>query len=368
MTGVADGHFARVVRADPVREGLLFLGTEHGPYLSFDDGDSWQSLQLELPDTPIRDLVIKDYDVVLGTHGRGFWILDDIDFLRQVTPEVLAKPIHLVPPHPAYRRAQDAVIQYHLAAAAETVQIEILDDSGAVLADYRSDAEEGRKPGAKAGLNRFTWDLRYPGATSFEGMIIWSGRPQRGPMAPPGTYRVRVTAGEEQVEAPFEVRMDPRLVDVTEADLREQFDLALQIRDQTSRANEAVIAIRALRAQANERSEDLDAAASQRVQDWLARLQQVEEALYQTKNRSGQDPLNFPIRLNNRLASLRRSVETGEARPTNGAYQVFGELRSELDGHMDSLSALTGAGLEAINEVLGQAGKEPIAIEGEGTR
>ena len=377
--GIAPGHFARVVREDPVRQGLLFLGTEHGVYVSMDDGAHWQSLQMQLPDTPIRDLVIEDHDVVLGTHGRGFWILDDIQPLREWSPEIASAPVHLFEPHEAVRGVEEAVIQYSLAAPADSVTIDILDAQGQLVRSFhgvpedsaaanRADEEDedtgddGPNPPAEAGLNRFTWDLRYPGAVVFDSMIIWSARPERGPMAPPGLYQVRLTAGGQTQMRDFEVKMDPRLEGVTPADLQAQFELAMKIRDRVSAANEGVIRIRELRSQVNERLASTEDPELQRdAQALLAKLTTVEEALYQTKNRSGQDPLNFPIRLNNRLASLQRSVETGDARPTDAAHRVLDELSAELDQHLASLEGVVAGDLAAFNTMLARRSLEPIA-------
>jgi photosystem II stability/assembly factor-like uncharacterized protein len=364
-SGIAPGHFARAVREDPVRKDLLFLGTEHGAYVSFDAGDHWQSLQLNLPDTPIRDLVMKDSDVVLGTHGRGFWILDDIEPLRDLSPAVYTKTLTVFEPdEPARRGIGPAVIQYFLAEKADKVTVEILDAGGNVAATFEGAEEAPKKtedddffgtpdstqPTVAAGLNRFEWNLRYKGATPFEGMIIWSARPQRGPKAVPGRYQARVTASGVSETVGFDVEMDPRLKGVTQADLEEQFKLASQINERTSAANEAVIEIRDVRKELENRLEGTSNAELQRTgRDFIEKISAIEKELYQVKNQSGQDPLNFPIRLNNRLAALRRSVETGDAKPTDGAYKVFQELSAELASHLSALESLMDQDLASIN-------------------
>lgn len=369
--GIAPGHFARAVREDPVRPGLLFLGTEHGVYFSLDAGDSWHSLQRNLPDTPVRDVVVKEHDVVLGTHGRGFWIMDDIDPLRQWTPEIAGESVHLFTPHRAVRRVQDAVIQYLLADDADEVTIEIRDARGGIVRTLVGTQPSyppatGRfaapsPPTTAKGLNTFEWDLRYEGATAFEGMIIWSARPERGPLAPPGRYEVRLTVGAETQSVWLDLKMDPRLEGVTAADLEEQFALASRIRDKTSAANEAVIEIRRIRQQVEQRvREPGDAALRESAARLLDPLAEIEQALYQVKNESRQDPLNFPIRLNNRLASLRRSVETGDAKPTDAAYRVFEELSRELEEHLERLNLVLEGQLEAFNDELERRGMTRI--------
>lgn len=353
IDGIAPGHFARAVREDPVRPGLLFLATEHGVYVSFNAGDSWESLQLNLPDTPIRDLVIKDDDVVLGSHGRGFWILDDIRPMRQMTPELAQQDAVLFEPADAMRGVYDAKFQYFLKEKVDSVKIEIMDTDGALIQSFVGKGSKEKvdpnlpwwarggssTPTTAAGLNEFTWDLRYPGAAAFDGMIIWSGRPTRGPKAPLGNYQIKLTAGGYSQTQPFAIQIDPNLKGITAEDLQEQFELSMKIRDKTSMANEAVIAIRKTKAKLEKEAED-ETADANAIQTALDELSVIEADLYQVKNRSGQDPLNFPIKLNNRLASLRRSVETGDAKPTDGAYLVFKELSAELDAHLKKLDTL----------------------------
>ncbi|WP_240042767.1 VPS10 domain-containing protein [Maribacter aurantiacus] len=377
INGISDGHFARAVREDPVREGLLFLATEHGVYFSMNDGELWQSLQLKLPDTPVRDLVIKDNDVVLGTHGRGFWILDDIQPLRQYTPEMKDQDAVLFKPRNAIRGISDATIQYYLKSEQDTITFEILDAANKVIdtftgsmPKYEKDPDApwwerggSSKPTTAKGLNTFTWDLRYPGATVFDGMIIWSGRPQRGPKAPLGTYKVKMKTGDYEETYTFDIEMDPNLKGITKANLQEQFELANKIMNKTSAANEAVIKIRKVREQLNAHKEALSGSTYKRkVAPFLDKLTAIEEELYQVRNQSPQDPLNFPIKLNNRLASLRRSVETGDAKPTDGAYKVFEELSAELQTHLSNLNKVMDSQLPEINAILEKAGKNAVQI------
>jgi len=365
VSGIKDGDFARAVREDHVRPGLLFLGTEHGPYVSFNAGDSWQPLQMNLPDTPIRDLVVKDNDVVLGTHGRGFWILDDIQPLRQLTPELMKQDVIFFQPADAIRGVYDASFQYYLKNKMDSVVIEILEEDGDLVqrfvgkgAETKSDADDwwGRgqsKPTAAQGLNTFVWTLRYTGATVFDGMIIWGARPQNGPKAAIGKYQVRLTAGSYSKTYPFQIKMNPNLKGVTEADLKETFDLAMKIRNRESEANEAVINIRKIRKQLEEGLKTTsDPALTKAAKDVMAKITVVEEDLYQTKNRSGQDPLNFPIKLGNRLSAVRRSLETGDAKPTAGVYKVFDELSKELDGHLSKLNTILTGELPSLNQKL----------------
>lgn len=375
ITGIAPGHFARAVREDPERAGLLYLATEHGVYVSFDDGANWESLQLNLPDTPIRDMVVKDNDLVLGSHGRGFWILDDIGPFRQLTKARMEDDVVLFKPTPAIRGVYDAVVQYYLAETVDSVTITITETDGDEIArftgkqpSYKPDPSlpwwlrgGSSTPTTAKGLNTFTWDMRYPGATTFDGMIIWSAQPARGPKAPPGEYKVTLKAGDYSMTFPLVIEMNPNLKGVAAADLQEQFELASKIRDKTTLANEAVIDIRRIRTAIEQRLEGQDDAKLQGQADALLNaMRKVEEALYQTKNVSNQDPLNFPIRLNNRFAYLRRSLERGDAKPTDGAYQVFGELTAELEGLLKELDQLRGDDLAAFNAALRAKGLKSI--------
>jgi photosystem II stability/assembly factor-like uncharacterized protein len=354
--GIADGHFARAVREDLVKPGLLYLATEHGVYVSFNDGADWQSLQLNLPDTPIRDLVLKNDDVVLGSHGRGFWILDDIRPLREAMEVNSKKEVTLFKPANPIRGVYNAAIQYYLPSEQDSVTIEIKDAKGNLITSYtgKKGKTQRNSPTTKQGLNTFTWDMRYPGATVFDGMIIWSARPQRGPLAPLGEYQVSLKTGGVEKNTSFNLEMDPNLEGITAEDLQKQFDLAVQIRNKVSEANEAVILIRKVRAQAIKVENSTDPATGTAIKAMLEKMKVIEEDLYQVQNQSPQDPLNFPIKLNNRLAALQRSVETGQARPTDAAYVVFEELSKELAGHLAKLDQLINADLAQINQKLSE--------------
>lgn len=375
INGIEDGHFARAVREDPVREGLLFLATEHGVYFSINDGALWQSLQLKLPDTPIRDLVVKDNDVVIGSHGRGFWILDDIQPLRQYSAGLKNQPAVLYQPADAIRGVGDVVVQYYLEAQQDTITFEILDANDQLINTYTGSKPEyeedpdipwwqkggSSKPTTAKGINTFTWDMRYRGASEFEGMIIWSARPQRGPKAPLGEYKVRMKTMDYEKTYAFEVLMDPNLKGITKEDLDEQFALANKIMQKTTAANDAVIKIREIKKTLDTHKKDISQADYKKtVSPFISKLSEIEEELYQVKNQSGQDPLNFPIKLNNRLASLRRSVESGDAKPTNGAYKVFEELSAELETHLNALNETMATQLPKVNKVLTKSGKSPL--------
>jgi hypothetical protein len=211
-----------------------------------------------------------------------------------------------------------------------------------------------------AGLNRVTWNLTYPGATTFPGMVLW-GASTNGPAAVPGQYQVRLTVDGEALTQPLTVRRHP-LRSATDADLKEQFDLALQIRDKVSEANNAVIQIRRIRDEAAKRVAASADPGLKAAADRLATgLTTVEEAIYQTKNQSGQDPLNFPIRINNRIASLNRVVNSGDGKPIGAAYDIFKDVTAELKVQTDRLQGVLAKDLAALNAELKRLGQAAIA-------
>jgi len=371
IKGIKPQDFARSVREDHKKKGLLFLGTENGVYASFDAGENWESLQLNLPVTPIRDLVIKNDDVVLGTHGRSFWILDDIAPLRELNTTTAASNLHFFKPADPIRGIYNLNVQYYLNEKVDSVEVSILDASGKLVQKFVGNQEvfkqdnsvpywerDGNtKPTTAKGINAFSWNLRYAGATTFPGMIIWSGRPQVGPKAVPGKYKVMVKANGLEQSHEIDIKMDPNLKGISVEDLTKQFQLAMQIKEKESEANEAVKEIRKLKPQVeNQKSGVKDSMLLKEMNAVIMALQKVEEDLYQVKNQSGQDPLNFPIKLNNRLSSLRRSVETGDARPTDASYVVFAELSKELSILLTSKLSIQNNSLKSLNEKLVKAG------------
>jgi photosystem II stability/assembly factor-like uncharacterized protein len=375
VEGIPDGHFARQVREDPQRRGLLYLGTEHGMYVSFDDGGHWQRLQLNLPDTSVQGVQVAAHDLVIGTHGRGFYVLDDISILRQATPTLTTEALHLFEPRDPLR-GQDSTlrIDYYLGRDANLVTIDFLDSQGQVIRSLKGDAKEppreltaeeqlmemfiGPTPRVsfKKGLNRLNWDLRYEGSVVFPGLIMWAATPQRGPVAPPGTYSVRVTANGQTKTQAFTVGIDPRLTAVTEADLQEQFTFARQIRDKVSEANSAVVQVRSIRDQLKERMEKVPARRRAEIQKLVDGLMQpltmVEEEVYQVKLHAFEDPLNYPIKLNNKIAALAGVVGSADARPTEQSYEVFKRLAGELDAQLQTLSAALKTELPRVNAAL----------------
>jgi photosystem II stability/assembly factor-like uncharacterized protein len=390
VDGIGPEHYVHTVREDVKQPGLLFAGTEHGVYLSLDNGHAWRRFNQNMPDTQISDIVVEEHDVVVATHGRSMWVMENITPLRQVTPQIVTSALHLFTPKAAARSAERAAIDYYLKAGTDRVTVEILDRSGKMVrsftrtAEDEKKAEEARKksggveeesfgpppqlpPTLRAGLNRFSWDMRYPGATVFPGMVVWSARPENGPVAVPGRYDVRVTANGITQTEPLVIRSHPEYAHVSEPDLQKQFDLAIQIRDRTSEANQAVIDIRELKAQIKDRLEKSKNTRLKEAGELVTRrLAAVEEEIYQVRNQSNQDPLNFPIKINNRLAALRRSVENGDNPPTDAAYVVFKELSAELQKQLDALAIIRRGDLANFNKALASNRLAPVVIAPKG--
>ncbi|HMV49573.1 MAG TPA: glycosyl hydrolase, partial [Blastocatellia bacterium] len=340
-SGIGALDYVHAVREDPTRKGLLYAGTQHGIYVSFNDGDRWESLSLNLPDTQVCDIVVEKNDLVITTHGRGFYILDHIGALRE--HDAATADVHLFKPEDGFRSAGGARIAYLLKQPAKELKLEILDGKGQVLRTFNgsANAASGGRGGGRgtggggeavggrgtgeavatpsgetddaegggrgfggpvnipltAGLHSATWDLRYPSATSFPGMILWGGG-VTGPAALPGNYQVRLTADGKTLTQSLVVKRHP-LINVSDADLQEQFDLASQIRDKLSEANNAVIQIRKIKQTTAERLKANDNAQLKAAGETLSKnLSAVESEIYQVRNQSNQDPLNFPIKIN----------------------------------------------------------------------
>jgi uncharacterized protein YicC (UPF0701 family) len=270
-------------------------------------------------------------------------------------------------------RNNSLAIDYYLGKDAEEVKVEILDGSGAVLRTFTGTPKDkppapgggggffgfqAPRVGTQKGMNRFTWDLRQNGAVVFPGMIMWAAQPQRGPASPPGKYSVRIAANGESKTREFAIGIDPRLVEagITADYLHEQFKLSSQVRDRVTEANTAVIRIRGLRDQVNERLKKVPErrrAEIQRLADSLMKpLTAVEEEVYQVRNRSGQDPLNYPIKLNNKIAALMGVIESADHRPTAQTYEVFKELSDELEKQLQQMNSTLKTELPRLNAAL----------------
>ena len=385
VSGLPDNVYVHAVREDPKHKGLLYAGTETGIFVSFDDGAHWQSLQLNLPPTPIHDLVIHDDNLAVATHGRSFWVLDDVSPLRQAAASIASEDAHLFTPRTAFRTREGhfnprrypvgenppsgALLYYYLKdAPKEVAKLELVDADGKVIRSFSSEEkkvegapEEGERDvpvehiPAKAGLNLFVWDLRYEQPTKVPGLIYDAGEPS-APLALPGKYQARLTVGGKSQTAQFEVEMDPR-VQTSPEDLRKQFDLMLKMRDRQDEMNRAVMAIRDLTAQlqslekrigAGEPGKPLVAAST----DLRKKIRAVEEELVQVNSKSSEDQANYPTMLNSKFGALQNLVDSADAAPTAAETAVFGELDQRLEAQLSKWREVLAKDLPTLNATM----------------
>jgi hypothetical protein len=389
--GFAPSDFLWSIREDPVRPGLLYAATQHGVYVSFNDGDSWQSLRTNLPDTSVQDITVKGGDLVIATHGRGFYVLDDgATLLRRLTPRTkpddikdfhqtvppvtpippVAPPPAVIPPttpappaenalavlrdpnNPVRSVSPNATVSYTLKQNVTSATATLLDPHGTVVITAPLPTTAG--PGTA------TWNLRWPDATGFPGLIYWSASNQ-GPKADLGTYTVRLTVDGQSLEQNFDLLKDSRLTTVTDADIHAQFELDLAVRNRTTDANTGVTNIRSCTSQVDERvTRAADPAVTSAGAALNASLSTVENNLYQTRLRAAQDPLNFPIKLNNKIAALHGVIESVDARPTDQTTEVFTLLSDQLDTQLSRLTQIIDTDVPTFNQLVQSRGLPPI--------
>ena len=431
VDGIPNNEFSRVIRSDNKKKGLLFAGTERGVYVSFDDGARWQSLQQKLPIVPIHDMRVHDDALILATHGRSFWMLDDIEPLRQLTPDLATRTVHLFSPAPAWRMGggggfggggaategknppNGVVVDFLLRdqKPGTKVSLAFLGPDGKVIRELKGDVQaEAPKPtelkagaapppppastepvksegsvaeqqpseqataepsgeeeeaggrrgrdsdrltGITNGHNRVSWNLRAPEAKRFPGMILWAGG-TTGPRVLPGTYTVRLTVADQPPQtATFEVKQDPR-ASSSPADLKAQFDFLMSVHDKLSQVNEQITRIRDVRRSLTDikkRAGDNKTVVTA-ANDLDKKMTAVEETLYQTKNHSTEDPLNFPIRLNDKLAGVGDSAAAGAYVPTAQQIAVRDGLVAQIDAELAKLKAIWDTDLPAFNKLI----------------
>lgn len=401
-TGIPDGAFVRAVREDPKKKGLLYAGTERGVFVSFDDGGHWRSLQNNLPLVPVHDLVIKNDDLVLATHGRAFWILDDVSPLRQFADSVAAEDIHLYKPATAYRvhtgeapaklsfdgknPPNGAVIYFYLKQAPkpetkQEVKIEILDATGNVVRSYSSnksepldepldpdDKKREKEIKPEDGLNRFVWDLHYEEANRVPNYYLWEYNDgAKGPLAVPGNYQVRLTASGKSLTAPFEVKIDPR-VTTSQADLEKQFKLEVDVREQLNRVYDAVNQIEDVRDQLDGLKKRLvPSDSSKALFDGAsaldAKLIAVRDPLINFKISASEDSLAYAPGIDAKLAFLSMSVAGfADSAPTEAEYQEFDKLKRQTDELLAHWDEVRNADITNFQKLAAEQNIHPIYV------
>ena len=413
--GINSSYYTRVVRSDKKRDGLLYAGTEWGMYISFDDGNSWSKFQLNLPVTSIRDLEVKDNDLVVATHGRSFWIIDDLTPLHQLNEYNHDDDAILFKPDLSYRMAQSGgwnrpnnllsgqnhpngvIINYYIKELQEDdyLRIDIENKDGSIIRSFTNNQDKYSQVGnndksimvgnpvlsnpndidnalssdnleslsPKNGGNRLIWDMRYPGFKSFEGMVLYSS-PNVGPKATPGKYNIKMTYNDMVFQEEFEIVKDPR-VKISQADYQDQLEFLIDVRDEVSKANQQIIDIRRIK---NNMSFILDKTKDnnelqEMINKYLDDISVVENNIHMTKNQSRQDPLNFGIRINNRIAFLLADSQRGDYPPTDQSKEFFSQVKEELDIEVTNVKAIIKKHSQKIEEYLKENKIEVISLK-----
>lgn len=378
-TGIADNHFTRVIRSDPQKQGLLYAGTESGMYISFDDGDHWQSFQLNLPIVPITDLTIKNDNLIAATQGRSFWIIDELVQLRQ-TKDAQSNYFMLYDPSDPYRmtgasyKSLEAGTNYAGGLMAfyyipwetkkeDTLSLTFFEADGDTIVKYSTHhPDKAYKLSLSRGMNKFNWNLRYSPARRFDGMVLWAAD-MSGPMAIPGDYRVELNYNDTIQSRAFTIRKDPRSPATPES-YKQYHDFASEVRDKITEAHQAIIDIRDIRAQlSNYKTRISDDSLKTEINKIDSSITKIEEALYQTKNRSSQDPLNYPVRLTNKIGYLNSILGNGEYPPTDQAYAVRSELEALIDEELKRFEQAKTEMIPAFNRMVREKEIDAIILK-----
>ena len=397
--GIPTGAYTRSIREDPKRRGLLFAGTEIGVYVSFNDGASWEPLQLNLPRSSVRDLNIHDNDLIAATHGRSFWVIDDISMLRQLADSVTSRSAFLFQPSTAIRwvsgggrsltagqnPAGGATFDYFLGQIpSRALTLEVRDSTNAVIRTFSSEPADtsaiktsidslaratresmrdsiAYEPAdsivpARRGTNRFVWNLRTASAKKMKNTLIDEGTLD-GPMVPPGNYSVRLVAGRDTMTRQFAVIADPRIKS-TPQELAQQFQLALRTRDRINDVVDAATRIEDIQAQLDERVKQAkDLPSAKQVADAAKplrnKLETIRAALYEVHCHADQCSLDQPMRLYNQLITINWQVQTGDYAPTRQHGEMFTDFSGQVQSQLDRLQELENSELAAVNKLLG---------------
>ncbi len=383
--GISNEHFSRVLREDPKRKGLLYAGTETGMYISFDDGANWQPFQLDLPVVPITDLTIKDNNLIVATQGRSLWIIDDLTVLHQLHDAIKNKAAHLFKPKDSYRtkgsttetpsltegqnHPNGVVTHFYLKDLAEkdSVSLAYLNGKGDTLAVFRNSAKEkDKKLEIKKGGNIHVWDTKGKGAEKLDGMILWWANLD-GPKAVPGTYKVSLNINGLEQSQQFTILPDPR-AEVSVAGMQKQYDFVSDINTTVNKAHESIKKIRKITLQLeafskqykdNPKTKEL----VEKAKTMIEKFGGVEKALYQTKNRSAQDPLNFPIRLTNKLGHLNSLVTLDDFPPTDQDIAVKNELTAKINAQLKTFDTLITQEIETFNSAFNSLQLDYLFVE-----
>jgi photosystem II stability/assembly factor-like uncharacterized protein len=408
--GIPGGAYTRTIREDPVRRGLLYAGTETGVYVSFNDGARWEPLQLNLPRASVRDLRVHGADLIAATHGRSFWVIDDISLLRQIGDSVTggARGAFLFQPSTAIRWVSGggssltagqnprggAYVDYYLRGVPSRVTLEFRDANGQMIRSYTSESSEPdttkKSPvdsiamraresmrdslvyepadsvvSARPGGNRFVWNLRYPGATRLKNTLIDEGTLD-GPMAPPGNYSVRLIAGRDTMTRQFAVAADPR-VKTSTAELVAQFELIKRVRDRINDVSDAAMRVESIQSQLDQRvTLTKDQSYAKRVSDAAKplrdKLETIRAELYEVGCHVDQCSLDQPMKLYNMLLTTNMQIQTGDYAPTKQHGEMFTYFSDKVGEQLRKLQQLEDADLAAVNRILSDLQVPPVYV------
>lgn len=378
--GIDRGHFTRVIRADRHTPDLLYAGTEFGLYASSNGGENWSSMQLNLPQVPITDLALKDNDLIVATQGRSFWILDDLDVIWQSLEEPMdSDALRLFAPHPTIgfgggngksshtkgtNHPAGVRLFFQLPPDVDAATLTFKDSKGTVIRSFGTDSSGDDALEVKEGMNRFDWDLRCEKADDFEGLLMWWGT-LRGPVVPPGIYSAELTADDDTLTADFEIQLDPRS-EGTVADRLAQFEFLKSVRDKVDETHDAIRHMRAMRSQISgllKRLEKEDHPSLFGKAEALdSSMVAIEEVLYQTKLKSNQDMLNYPIKLNNKLAHVGSLASMGIYKPTDQMEGVKADLTAKIDVQLSAWYWLRDEQIPAFNVLIRESEIDFIGV------
>ncbi len=377
-SGINPLHFARTLRADRKRPGLLYAGTEYGMYISYDDGSSWKPFRLNMPVVPITDLTIRNNDLIVGTQGRSIYILDDLTLLQERNTGITDKTLHVFSVNPAYRMpgggrrgggavavttapntgmnpANGVVFNYYLKEADDSTKLSIavMDRNKKVIKTFATNSKENKIELTK-GINQFEWDMNYPEAERIDGLILWNGF-IRGPKAAPGNYFAKFKLGKDSTEVPFTILADPNYK-TSQAEYDEQFNHLITLRDKSSEIMKAIKNIREMRQQMNDFSarvgKELPKEVKQQIDTVNKQMTVVEDALHQTKAMSGQDVLNFPIRLDDKLSSIYNAASAGQSGLSQQSKEAYAELVVQIDEQLNKLKRIMSEDVAKLNQLI----------------
>lgn len=389
VNGIPRMHFTRAMRADQKRAGLLYAGTEYGMYISYDDGASWKKFQLNLPEVPITDLTIKNNDLIVATQGRAFWMIDDLSVVQQLNSDMTAKNLHVLNINDSYRMlggggrgfgaatanagtnpANGTWINYWVKDVTDSTRasITILDKNRQPIRTYATNAREARdKFELTRGMNQFVWDMNYPEGERIDGMVLWNGIPG-SIKAVPGQYYVKIKSGKDSVEAPFTVKADPNYR-ITQADYDEQFSFLSKTRDKFNEVQKTIRDIRTYRAQINDLTsragKDLPKEVKQMADSINRQMTAIEEALYQTKAKSSQDVLNYPIRINDKLSGLFDAASSGVQAPSKQVKEVYADLSAQADAQIAKFKRISEQDIQKLNQLIRETAVPVIGLKKE---